>query len=183
MTAKYGESVSSCRQTSCARLAGGRRDPLGERRLVLGGVLVPALLHEADAEGSPAGLVDAGGRRRDGARGGDQPLRHRGESNFPSMLDGSVLQMDTDVAAPRMRRVAVDIHERIGRNEPTFRSINEDIERGRDADDDHTMVGFVCQCRPRGCGGRTVVERHDRYAVMRKLETSGAVAKETDPRA
>ena len=28
-----------------------------------------------------------------------------------------------------------------------------------------------------------VVERHDRYAVVRKLEASGAVAKETDPRA
>jgi len=29
----------------------------------------------------------------------------------------------------------------------------------------------------------TVIERHDRYAVVRKLEPSGAVAKETDPRA
>ena len=129
------------------------------------------------------------------------------------MLDDSVVPMDTDVAAPRMRRVAVDIHERIGRNEATFRSINEDIERGRDADDDHTMVGFVCECGSADCSRlieltpaeyervrndsyrfaivhghevaevETVVERHDRYAVMRKLETSGAVAKETDPRA
>jgi hypothetical protein len=112
-----------------------------------------------------------------------------------------------------MRRVAADIHERVGRNEAMFRSINEDIERGRDADDDHTLVGFVCECGLADCSRlieltpaeyervrsdpcrfaivsgheivevETVVERHDRYAVVRKLETSGAVAKETDPRA
>ena len=112
-----------------------------------------------------------------------------------------------------MLPVAADIHERIGRNEATFRSINEDIERGRDADDDHTMVGFVCECGSADCGRlieltpaeyeqvrndsrrfaivpgheivevETVVEHHDRYAVVRKLEASGAVAKETDPRA
>ena len=34
----------------------------------------------------------------------------------------------------------------IARNEATFRSINEDIERGRDAEDDRTLVGFVCEC-------------------------------------
>ena len=52
-----------------------------------------------------------------------------------------------------MRRVAADIHERIGRNEATFRSINEDIERGRDAEDDHTLVGFVCECGRRSAAG------------------------------
>lgn len=61
-----------------------------------------------------------------------------------------------------MRRVAAVFQERIGRNEATLRSINEDIERGRDA---------------------AAVHRHDRYARVRKLESSGAVAKETDPRA
>ena len=45
-----------------------------------------------------------------------------------------------------MRRVSADMQERIGRNEATFRSINEDIERGRDAEDDRTLVGFVCEC-------------------------------------
>ena len=112
-----------------------------------------------------------------------------------------------------MRRVAADIHERIARNEATFRSINEDIERGRDADDDHKLVGFVCECGSADCSRlieltpaeyegvrsdpccfaivpgheimavETVVEHHDRYAVVRKLETSGAIAKEADPRA
>jgi len=112
-----------------------------------------------------------------------------------------------------MRRVAADMQERIGRNEATFRSINEDIERGRDAEDDHTLVGFVCECGSVECSRlieltpaeyelirsdpclfaivdgheivevETVVERHPRYVVVRKLESSGAVAKETDPRA
>jgi hypothetical protein len=112
-----------------------------------------------------------------------------------------------------MRRVAADIHERIGRNEATFRTINEDIERGRDAEDDRTLIGFVCECGSVDCSRlieltpaeyeqvrsdpcrfaivngheieevESVVERHDRYAVVRKLEGSGAVAKETDPRA
>jgi hypothetical protein len=112
-----------------------------------------------------------------------------------------------------MRRVAADIDERIARNEATFRSINEDIGRGRDADDDQTLVGFVCECGLEDCNRlieltpaeyervrsdpcrfaivrgheivevETVVERHDRYAVVRKLEDGGAIAKETDPRA
>ena len=111
-----------------------------------------------------------------------------------------------------MRAVAADMQERIGRNEATFRSINEDIERGRDAEDDRTLVGFVCECGSAECSRlieltpaeyeavrsdpcrfainghempefETVIERHDRYAVVRKLEASGAVAKETDPRA
>jgi len=112
-----------------------------------------------------------------------------------------------------MRRVAADMQERIGRNEATFRSINEDIERGRDAEDDRTLVGFVCECGSAECSRlieltpaeyeavrsdpcrfaivdghellevEEVVEKHDRYAVVRKLEASGAVAKETDPRA
>jgi hypothetical protein len=103
--------------------------------------------------------------------------------------------------------------ERIARNEATFRRINEDIERGRDADDDTTLVGFVCECGSADCGRlieltpaeyeqirqdpcrfaivhgheitevERVVERHDRYAVVAKLETTGEIAKETDPRA
>jgi hypothetical protein len=103
--------------------------------------------------------------------------------------------------------------ERIARNEATFRRINEDIERGRDADDDTTLVGFVCECGSADCGRlieltpaeyeqirqdpcrfaivhgheiaevERVVERHDRYSVVTKLETTGEIAKETDPRA
>ena len=112
------------------------------------------------------------------------------------------------------RRVSTDMQERIARNEATFRRINEDIERGRDTEDDTTLVGFVCECGSTDCAPadradarpstrqvrgdscrfaivhgheipavEAVVERHERYAVVRKLQASGAVAKETDPRA
>ncbi len=112
-----------------------------------------------------------------------------------------------------MRRVSTDMQERIARNEATFRSINEDIERGRDAEDDRTLVGFVCECGSAECSrlieltpaeyervrsdpclfavvnghempvAEKVVERNDRYAIVRKLDVGGAVAKESDPRA
>ena len=112
-----------------------------------------------------------------------------------------------------MRRVSTDVEERIARNEATFRRINEDIDRGRDAEDDSTLVGFVCECGMSDCARlieltpaeydqlrsdpcrfaivngheipavESVVERNDRYAVVRKLAEGGEVAKETDPRA
>lgn len=108
--------------------------------------------------------------------------------------------------------MSTDFEERIGRNEATFRRINEDIERGRDAEDDSTLIGFVCECGMADCARlieltpaeyerirsdpfrfaivnghempsvESVVERNDRYAVVRKFAASGAVAKETDPR-
>jgi hypothetical protein len=108
--------------------------------------------------------------------------------------------------------VPTDFRERIGRNEATFRRINEDIDRGRDAEDDSTLVGFVCECGMSDCARlieltpaeyehirgdpcrfaivngheipsvESVVERHDRYAVVRKIAESGHVAKQTDPR-
>jgi hypothetical protein len=112
-----------------------------------------------------------------------------------------------------MPGVSTDMPERIAHNEATFRRINEDIERGRDADDDATLIGFICECGSADCSRlieltsaeyesirsdpcrfaivngheltavESVIERHDRYAVVRKLEGSGAIAKETDPRA
>ena len=112
-----------------------------------------------------------------------------------------------------MSGVSTDMQERIARNEATFRRINEDIERGRDCDDDTTLVGFVCECGTVDCGRlieltpaeyeqvrrdpvrfaivqgheitavERVVESHDRYAVVAKLQESGDIAKETDPRA
>jgi hypothetical protein len=112
-----------------------------------------------------------------------------------------------------MRGMSGEMEERIARNEATFRRINEDIERGRDADDDATLIGFVCECGSTDCARlieltpheyeavradsctfaivqghdfqavEDVVETHERYAVVRKLEPSGTIAKETDPRA
>ena len=67
--AKYGESVSSCRQTSRAPSRRGDADALGQRRLVLVGVGVPALLHGADAERRRG----CGVRRRGRATRGGMP--------------------------------------------------------------------------------------------------------------
>jgi hypothetical protein len=105
-----------------------------------------------------------------------------------------------------------EMEQRIARNEATFRRINEDIERGRDADDDATLIGFVCECGSADCARlieltpreyediradsctfaivpghqfeavEDVVDTYERYAVVRKNEPSGAIAKETDPR-
>jgi hypothetical protein len=111
-----------------------------------------------------------------------------------------------------MPPVSADMQERIARNEATFRRINEDIERGRDADDDATLVGFVCECGRIDCSRlieltpheyehvrsdpcrfaivdghevptvEKVIARHDRYTVVRKIEGSGRIAIATDPR-
>jgi len=111
-----------------------------------------------------------------------------------------------------MRHLATEFQERIGRNEATFRQINEDIERGRDAEDDSTLIGFVCECGMNDCARlieltpaeyeqvrsdpcrfailngheipsvESVVERHERYAVVRKFVESGDVVTRTDPR-
>ena len=113
-----------------------------------------------------------------------------------------------------MPLVSADMQERIARNEATFRRINEDIERGRDAEDDATLIGFVCECGHVECSrlieltpfeyeqvrsdprqfaivdgheepaAETVVERHARYAVVRKRAGTGVeIAMATDPRA
>jgi hypothetical protein len=111
-----------------------------------------------------------------------------------------------------MRAVSADMQERIAHNEATFRRINEDIGRGRDAEDDTTLVGFVCECGFLDCSRlieltpseyehlrsdpcqfavvngheipevERVLQRTDRYAVVEKLPPSGEIAKETDPR-
>ena len=112
-----------------------------------------------------------------------------------------------------MRRVSTDMQERIARNEATFRQINEDIERGRDTEDDATLIGFICECGQIDCSRlieltpaeyeqvrkdpcrfaivngheipavESVIERHDRYAVVSKRSGGGGeVAKATDPR-
>jgi hypothetical protein len=102
---------------------------------------------------------------------------------------------------------------RLARNEATFRRINEDISKGRDRDDDSTLIGFVCECGKADCARliemtpaeydrvrrdahrfavvpgheiaavEDVVARTDRYAVVRKTEEAALVAKATDPRA
>jgi hypothetical protein len=112
-----------------------------------------------------------------------------------------------------MSAVAPDIKERIARNEATFRRINEDIGRGRDAEDDTTLVGFVCECGDGECARlieltpaeyqrlrseptqfavvngheipevERVIARTDRYAVVEKQPPWDAIVAEDDPRA
>jgi hypothetical protein len=102
--------------------------------------------------------------------------------------------------------------ERIGLNEAAFRRINEDIGRGREAEDDTTLVGFVCECGQADCSrliemtpaeyerlradarhfavvagheipfAECVVERTDRYHVVEKRPQTAPLAEETDPR-
>src|SRR3954454_24822261 len=102
-------------------------------------------------------------------------------------------------------RVSAGMQARLARNEATFRRINEDISRGRDRDDDTTLIGFVCECgqadfarliemtqseyediRDDGCqfavvpgheipAVEHVVQVTDRYAVVRKNEEAGVV--------
>ena len=102
---------------------------------------------------------------------------------------------------------------RLARNEAAFRRINEDISKGRDRDDDTTLIGFVCECGKADCARliemtpaeyelvredprrfavvpgheiaavEDVVARTDRYAVVQKTEEAGLVAQATDPRA
>ena len=111
-----------------------------------------------------------------------------------------------------MRRVSPDMKERVARNEATFRNINEDILRGRDQEDDATRVGFVCECGHPECSRlieltaaeyehvrsdpcqfaivpgheipevENVIERNERYFVIRKLEDVREVVTATDPR-
>ena len=111
-----------------------------------------------------------------------------------------------------MLSVSGDQKERIARNEASFRLINEDIRRGRDADDDATLVGFVCECGELDCSrlvemtpaeyervrsdacqflvvngheilwAEQVVGRTDRYTVVRKLDDPAGIASSTDPR-
>ena len=105
-----------------------------------------------------------------------------------------------------------DRDERIGRNEASYRRVNEAIEAGRAAEAGDEPRPFMCECGVLGCNemveltiaeyeavrsdGRRflmvdgheipdvehIVERHDRYVVAEKEDHSAQVAEETDPR-
>jgi hypothetical protein len=101
----------------------------------------------------------------------------------------------------------VDGPERLGRNEATFRRINEAIEAGRVTRDG--VVGFVCECSRLGCNEvvqltiaeyehvrsdprrffivpghdgpvEDVVDAGDRFWIVDKRGEAGQVAEETD---
>lgn len=97
-------------------------------------------------------------------------------------------------------------------NEASFRDVNEALKRGRWPGEDRKPVAFRCECAQLGCTrmielgppdyeriranprrflvapdhnlpeAETVVERHEAYVVVEKLEEAGRVAEVTDPR-
>ena len=101
--------------------------------------------------------------------------------------------------------------ERIARNEGAFRRVNEAIDAGRGEREDE-RVAFLCECGALGCNQlleltipeyeavranarrfilvvgheqpevETVVEHHEGYNVVEKLEPTAHIAEETDPR-
>ena len=102
--------------------------------------------------------------------------------------------------------------ERVGRNEATFRRINESVETDYSETDYAGLIGFLCECGEPGCE-RTIeltqteyervranprrfavigdhaiettediVERHQRYAVVEKHEDVADLAERSDPR-
>lgn len=103
------------------------------------------------------------------------------------------------------------LQERIGLNEATLRRVNEAIQSGLDAPTHDEMVSFLCECARLGCNevlrfsvaeyeavrahprrfaivdgheipeAEFVVERHEGFTVVEKLDGAGEVAEETAP--
>jgi hypothetical protein len=101
---------------------------------------------------------------------------------------------------------------RVAANESALREVNEAIERGVWPGDEDSLVAFRCECASLDCDRllevtpneyervrseprrfllvrghelpdvETVVEVHDRYAVVEKREGAGEVVEATDPR-
>jgi hypothetical protein len=97
--------------------------------------------------------------------------------------------------------------QRIGFNEATFREVNEDIRQRTEG-----RAAFRCECARLGCNqlvelsrdeyeavrehprrfvllpghevaeAETVVEDHDRYIVVEKIDEAGEFAERSDPR-
>jgi hypothetical protein len=102
---------------------------------------------------------------------------------------------------------------RIGHNEALFRDVNEALARTKTDSAEDRLHPFRCECGALGCNqlieltmpeyeavrahptrfaltpghdipeAERVVERHDRYAVVQKVEDAAEVARDTDPRA
>ena len=118
----------------------GRRDGAARRRPVAR--RDRAARDAARIGGDPAGR--AGRARR--ARGARAERRGAARRSRPAGR-----RSRSSARSNRLLPVSTDMQERIARNEATFRRINEDIGRGRDAGDDSTLVGFVCECGKADC--------------------------------
>ena len=101
---------------------------------------------------------------------------------------------------------------RVGRNEATFRRINESVETDYAETDYSGLIGFLCECGDPDCEQtieltpaeyesvranprrfavighhaiettEDIVERHQRYAVVEKHEDVADLAERSDPR-
>ena len=102
--------------------------------------------------------------------------------------------------------------ERVGRNEATFRRINESVETDYAESDYSGLIGFLCECGAPDCEQtieltqteydsvranprrfavigdhaiqttEDIVERHPRYAVVEKHENVAGLAERSNPR-
>lgn len=105
-----------------------------------------------------------------------------------------------------------ELQRRLASNEAVFREVNEGIERGQWPGEPAEPVRFRCECARLGCNLlvelplpeyqavrehsrrflmidghqvpelEVVVERHDGYIVVEKLNAAGEVAEAKDPR-
>jgi hypothetical protein len=105
-----------------------------------------------------------------------------------------------------------DLQRRIASNETMFRDVNEAVRSGRWPGEEGAPIAYRCECARLGCsrlielrtpdyerirahprrfliapghevaGAEVVVEKHDNYVVVEKLDEAGEVAEATDPR-
>jgi hypothetical protein len=105
------------------------------------------------------------------------------------------------------------VQRRVSANESAFREVNEAIERGVWPGEEHSPVAFRCECASLDCDQlleltpaeyehvraasrrffvvrghelpdvEKVVETHERYVVVEKLDVAGEAAEASDPRA
>ena len=108
--------------------------------------------------------------------------------------------------------MADEVQHRLSANESVFREINESIERGQWPGEEHTLIGFRCECARLGCNEllelsvhayesvrsnprrfivlpgherpevEDVVARMPGYLIVEKVAQAGERAEETDPR-
>lgn len=105
-----------------------------------------------------------------------------------------------------------DLQRRIASNEATFRDVNEALSSGRWPGEEGTPTAYRCECARLGCSrlielriedyervrahprrflivpghevppAEVVIETHDDYVVVEKIDEAGQVAEATDPR-
>ena len=105
-----------------------------------------------------------------------------------------------------------DLQRRVAGNEAMFRDVNEAVRSGRWPGEEGAPVAYRCECARLGCsrlielrtrdyerirahprrfliapghdvpGAEVIVETHDNYVVVEKVDEAGEVAEETDPR-